>query len=168
MSGRLVSIVFDSALPAWLKPYAAVFASFADDDGKKIYPSVARVARMVGKSERSAQRALHALRGRGVLVLEVGPGHHRAPRYAFRAVALPHVGDPDQLSLFSTATRTTSRRKSVDPDYFSTGCTGTNTTPVSFMGDTGVTRSVSDPSLSTHQFARAERAAGKCPKARTA
>ena len=36
MSGRLVSKVFESALPAWLKPYAAACASFASDDGQRV------------------------------------------------------------------------------------------------------------------------------------
>lgn len=159
MSGRLVTVVFQSALPAWLKPYAAAFATFAADDGSRVYPSVARVARLVGRSERSTQRALHELRARGVLVLEVGPGYHRAPRYSFRAIALPDVGEPDQLPLFPQATRC---KSAMTPAKISTVCTGTNTTPVTLMGDTSVTRSVSDPSSTTHPFARArERANAK-------
>lgn len=121
MSGRLVSVVFQSALPAWLKPYAAAFATFAADDGSRVYPTLARVARLVGRSERSTRRAVHALRARGVLLMEVGPGHHRAPRYAFRAIALPDVGEPAQLPLFPQPTRTKNPRQVVDVPQFSTG-----------------------------------------------
>lgn len=105
MSGRLVSVVFESTLPAWLKPYAAAFASFAAPDGSRVYPTVARVARMVGKSERSTKRALRELRARGVLALEAPARQHAAPRYSFRAVALPDV-EPTQLPLFPQPTRT--------------------------------------------------------------
>jgi Helix-turn-helix domain len=76
MSGRLVSAVFASALPAWLKPYAAAFASFAADDGTRVFPSLARVARMVGRTRRSTRRAVAELRRRGILV-GVAPSAHR-------------------------------------------------------------------------------------------
>jgi hypothetical protein len=154
MSGRLVSIVFDSALPAWLKPYAAACATFAADDGSKVYPSVARIARMVGKSERSTQRAIHALRDRGVLALEHGPGRYRAARYVFRAIALPHRDEPTQLPLFPQAEVVTIRRNVDDRGKLSTDFHRFPqpwVTPVAAMGDTHVTRSVNDPSrTSTH------------------
>ena len=101
MSGLLVSGVFESALPAWLKPYAAACASFAADDGSRVFPSVASIARRVGRSERSTQRAMHELRARGILATKRGPGHHRATSYHFHVVALPHVGEPVQLPLFA-------------------------------------------------------------------
>jgi len=161
MSGRLVSIVFDSALPTWLKLYAAAFATFAADDGSRVFPSVARVARMVGRSERSTQRALHELRARGVLTLECGPGHHRAPRYQFRAVALGAPREPDQLPLFPQAVvqkPAKTQRKLREPDFFHTFPQALTRHPCHPMGDTGVTRSVNDPSF-IHQ--REIRAAGK-------
>lgn len=150
MSGRLVSLVFDSDLPSWLKPYAAALATFAADDGSQVFPSVGRVARMVGRSARSAQRAMHALRARGVIVLEAPPGYHRAPRYRFRAVALPQVGDPDQLVLCPQA-KTSKRSASSGFAQFPQALTG-HRRP--HMGDTSDTRSVSDPSLINHQRAR--------------
>ena len=148
MSGRLVSIVFDSALPAWLKPYAAAFATFAAEDGSKVFPTIARVAHMVGKSERSTQRAAHALRDRGVLALELGPGHHRAARYRFHVVALPHDGEPDQLPLFAQDELIRIRRNADTRGELSTDFhrfPQAWVTPVTVMGDTRVTRSVSDP-----------------------
>ena len=149
MSGRLVSAVFDSTLPAWLKRYAAAYASFAADDGSRVYPSRARVARLVGRSERSTQRAIQELRRRGVLALEQGAGQNRAPRYSFRTIALPQIGDPDQLALFPQGGVRDSREKRGDPDVFHSHAqvlTGHRCLP---GGDMGVSRSVSDPSFST-------------------
>ena len=149
MSGRLVSAVFDSTLPAWLKRYAAAYASFAADDGSRVYPSRARVARLVGRSERSTQRAIQELRRRGVLALELAPVRQQTPRYQFRAIALPQIGDPDQLALFPQAQGQKPGRKPRDPDVFHSHAqvlTGRGCHP---MGDTGVTRSVSDPSVVT-------------------
>jgi len=149
MSGRLVSAVFYSDLPAWLKPYAAAYASFAADDGSRVYPTIARVAKMVSRSERSTKRAIKLLRARGVLALEAGPGPHRAPRYAFRTIALPQIGDENQLGLFPQAGGQKPGRKVKDPDVFHSHAqvlTGRGCHP---RGDTGVTRSVSDPSFST-------------------
>jgi len=149
MSGRIVSAVFDSTLPAWLKRYAAAYASFAAPDGSRVYPSRARVARLVGRSERSTQRAIQELRRRGVLALEQDAAPNRAPRYSFRTMALPQIGDPDQLGLFSTGGVQKPRAKDADPDLFHShaqGLTGHGCLP---LGDTGVSRSVIDPSVGT-------------------
>jgi len=92
MSGRLVSAVFASALPAWLKPYAAAFASFARDDGSRVYPSIATIGRMVGRSTRSAQTATSELRRRQVLELARPSGRNTTARYVFNTAALPSPG----------------------------------------------------------------------------
>lgn len=140
MSGRLVSIVFDSALPAWLKPYAAAFASFAADDGTRVYPTVPRVAKMVGRSERATQRAILELRRRGVLTETHPPGHYQATRYVFDVGKLPYVG---QQSLFPVARRPQSGVPV--PLVASThGCRTRHP-----MGVVHVTRSVTDPSANT-------------------
>ena len=56
MSGRYVSLVFESDLAPDLKFTAAVYASFADDvDGTQIFPSVGDVAHLRGLQERSVQ-----------------------------------------------------------------------------------------------------------------
>jgi len=149
MSGRLVSAVFDSTLPPWLKRYAAAYASFAADDGSRVYPSRARVARLVGRSERSTQRAIQELRRRGVLALEQAPAQNRTPRYQFRALALPQIGDPDQLGLFPQAHGQKPGAKPAEPDLFHSHAqvlTGHGCLP---GGDMGVSRSVIDPSFST-------------------
>lgn len=104
MSGILVSAVLDSALPRWLRQFAVVLASHGNDDGSNIFPSVARVARMAGRSERQAARAIKVLRAAGVITA-VGHaplrGQQRAVvAYQFHARALPQFGDGDQLGLF--------------------------------------------------------------------
>jgi hypothetical protein len=149
MSGRLVSAVFDSTLPAWLKRYAAAYASFAAPDGSRVYPSRKRVARLVGRSERSTQRAIQELRRRGVLALEAAPVRQQTPRYQFRAIALPQIGDENQLALFPQAGVQKPGVKQTDPDVFHShaqGLTGHGCLP---WGDMGVSRSVSDPSVRT-------------------
>jgi hypothetical protein len=89
MSGALVTQVFDSALPRMLKPIAAALATFADDDGTSMFPSVARVAWMLGVHPRHARRAVSALRAMGVLVVRQRPAPGRTTRYYFDAAALP-------------------------------------------------------------------------------
>lgn len=89
MSGRLVSIVFHSDLAPALKPIAAALASFADDDGRRIRPSVARVAWMVGRSERTVQTALTKLRAGGILTVVFQATQHRATEYQLHADKLP-------------------------------------------------------------------------------
>jgi hypothetical protein len=146
MSGRLVSIVFDSALPAWLKPYAAVCASFANgQDGGRVFPSVARIARMVGRSERSTQRAIHDLRRRGVLQVLRPARQHQATHYRFIEAALPFA-DGEQFRLFAPQVFPQARSKNAGAfgDFHRHAQPGV--TWVSLRGDVGVTRSVIDPS----------------------
>jgi hypothetical protein len=104
VSGLLVSAVLDSALPRWLRQFAVVLASHARADGSQVFPSVGRVARMAGRSERQAARAIKELRGRGVIT-PVGHAPLRGQQrgvvaYRFNAAALPQSGDGDQLGLF--------------------------------------------------------------------
>jgi len=84
-------------LPAWLKPYAAAFASFAADDGSRVYPTIGRIARMVGRSVRQTQKAVTELRRRRILELEARSGRYLATRYHFNTEALAYAGDGDQL-----------------------------------------------------------------------
>lgn len=151
MSGRVVSTVFESDLPAWLKRYAAALATFAADDGSQVYPTIARLARMVGRSKRSTQRAVHDLIRRGILIVDTPPTPRRAARYHLRAVALPQIGDPDQLALFPQGGVQTSGRKPSVVDVFHSHAQVLTRHPCHPRGDTRVTRSVSDPSFSTNQ-----------------
>ena len=101
MSGRLVSSVLESALPAWVKPYAIAYASFAADDGSKVFPSQVRIARLVSKSERQVRRAVRELRRLRVLVIVAPSGRNTAARYYFAAERLPVGGDGKQIDLFT-------------------------------------------------------------------
>ena len=165
MSGRVVSAVFGSVLPAWLKPYASALASFAADDGTRVYPTVATIARMVGRCERATQYALRELERRGVLTIVAAPTPRHATRYHFRAVALPQLGDPDQLALFPHPGVHQSRHIPRPPDVFHSHAqvlTGSGLHP---RGAVGCTRSVIDPSFTHPQEKRARaRSKGKYQK----
>lgn len=67
MSGRYVSAVFESDLPPDLKFTAAVLASFADEDGYQIRPSMPRVAYLRGVFERSVQYHVRELQEMAIL-----------------------------------------------------------------------------------------------------
>jgi hypothetical protein len=99
VSGRLVSAVLESALPAWLKIYAVAFASFAADDGARVFPTQARIARMVSKSDRQVRRAVTDLVTRQILEVIAPSGRATATRYHFHAERLPVGGDGEQLPL---------------------------------------------------------------------
>jgi len=65
------------------------FASFAKDDGSRVYPSIRTIARLVGRSERAAHTAAAELRRRHVLELERPAGRNQVARYVFNRSALP-------------------------------------------------------------------------------
>ncbi len=69
MSGRYVSRVLASDLPPDLKFTAAVLASFADDEGYRIWPSMGEVAYLRGVSERAVQFHMKELRQMVILDL---------------------------------------------------------------------------------------------------
>lgn len=81
MSGRLVSVVFESQLSPRLKTVAAALATFGRDDGTSIRPSLNRVARMCGRSERRVQAAVSDLQTLGVLVVVRRHGRSRPTEY---------------------------------------------------------------------------------------
>jgi hypothetical protein len=134
MSGRLVSAVFASALPAWLKPYAAAYATFAKDDGSSIFPRVRTIARMVGRHERPTQAATGVLRELGVLEV-TQPATPRAPNvYRLNVAALPHTPDDGQLTLWRDGPRGIARKKSRQISLFSTVSTGVDMLPTAPQG----------------------------------
>lgn len=67
MSGFLAGKVWQSDLDGDLKPLAAALADIANDDGSSIYPSVAYVAWLLKRTERSVQARMKELRERGIL-----------------------------------------------------------------------------------------------------
>lgn len=91
MNGRLLMTVLESALHPRLKTTCAALASFADANGERIFPSLARVGWLIGKSERQVRSDVAALVGMGVLV-EVTPrtgGRGRSTVYRLGVDALP-------------------------------------------------------------------------------
>jgi len=67
MSGRYVSRVFESGLAPDLKFTAAVLASFADEDGYRIWPAMGEVAHLRGLKERAVQYHIKELRRMEIL-----------------------------------------------------------------------------------------------------
>ena len=81
MSGRYVSRVLESALPADVKFTAAVFASFADEVGR-CWPSIGQVAHLRGLQERAVQYHVKELRRMEIFAVEREatqwhPAHYR-------------------------------------------------------------------------------------------
>jgi hypothetical protein len=67
MSGLLAGKVWQSNLDSHLKPLAAAMADIANDDGSSIFPSVAYLAWLLGKGERSVQHGLSELKELGII-----------------------------------------------------------------------------------------------------
>ena len=99
MSWRLTQAVLDSALPAWLKPYAIALGNSAHDDGRDCFPSVRRLARETGRVERQVRYALKELRRLGVLELVRPSTRTRPNEYRFIRECLPQRGDGFQIPL---------------------------------------------------------------------
>jgi Helix-turn-helix domain len=169
MSGRLVSAVLESTLPAHLKPYATACASFANDDGTRVFPSITTLARLVGRSKRATQTAVQELRRRGVLIVERAHAPRKTTRYRFHLAALPHFHDETQLGLFPQARDAKSAGKPAEPDLFHSHQQVSTCRPLHLRGEAHFTRSVIDPSLATnHQTRAGARDTGKRQKPRTA
>lgn len=126
-------VVWDSALPPHLKLVALAMLSFAAADGGSIYPSIARVAQMVGKSPRVVQRDVAALMAHGYLIHEAaGGGRAKTTRYRF--------ANPDAHDRVSTEKGDAHDQKPrrVRPE---------TTTPTTENHDAHVTRSIHDQSI---------------------
>lgn len=90
MSGFLAGKVWQSNLAPHLKPLAAALADIANDDGTSIYPTVAYVAWLLGRSTRAVQTGLAELRELKVLQLvRKGGGRRRTTEYQLVEHALP-------------------------------------------------------------------------------
>ncbi len=95
MSGLLAGKVWQSALPADLKPIAAALGDIGNDDGTNIYPSIPYICWLLGRSERSVRGWLSALRQLGVLEIvgdvtdpkKLGAGY--GAEYILRSDRLP-------------------------------------------------------------------------------
>jgi hypothetical protein len=91
MSGLVAGKVWQSVLDPALKPLAAALADIANDDGSRIYPSVAYMAWLLGRSERAVQSGLTKLRATGVLgvVRNGSGGRGRTTEYRLNISNLP-------------------------------------------------------------------------------
>jgi hypothetical protein len=92
MSGLLAGKVWQSNLDSHLKPLAAAMADIANDDGTSIFPSVAYLAWLLGKGERSVQQGLSELKAVGVIeavAFEKG-GRNHPTEYRLIESALPN------------------------------------------------------------------------------
>ena len=79
----------DLDLPEGLKLLLIALASFADDDGANVYPSVETLARMTSTEPRTVWRRLARLRALGVLEVETaGGGRRRSTHYRIRPETL--------------------------------------------------------------------------------
>ena len=156
MSGKLCSRVLESALPSWIKPYAVALASFGNETGERIFPTGATVAKLTGRSERQAHRALRELRRRGVLQPQ-RRAHQRAPvEYRLIELKLPTHDDPDQIELFPQAARAKSPMTTRSNPQFAQARTAVSGHPCHIPPDIHVTRSSIDPPpvRTTNQRAR--------------
>jgi hypothetical protein len=93
---RLMDAVGRSGLPAWLKPYALVWARKANDDGTRCTAGANFVADYLGKQERQARRARNELIALGILRATTQRRYGRVvvKIQAFRQEHLPDRGSP--------------------------------------------------------------------------
>jgi hypothetical protein len=91
LSGLLAGKVWQSNLHPDLKPLAAALADIGNDDGTSIYPSVAYMSWLLGRSTRSVQGNLAKLRHLGVLVTvsDLKGGRYKTTEYRLIESALP-------------------------------------------------------------------------------
>ena len=92
MSGLLAGKVWQSNLDSHLKPLAAAMADIANDDGTSIFPSVAYLAWLLGKGERSVQHGLSELKNLGIIeaiAFEKG-GRNHTTEYRLMEEKLPY------------------------------------------------------------------------------
>ncbi|CCC99376.1 helix-turn-helix protein [Azospirillum brasilense] len=90
MSFRLQSIAWDAPFAGNVKLVLLRLCHFADDDGANVFPTVGRVAKDCGISERTTQEAIRAIEATGVLVMvkEADAGAKRAREYRIDVAAL--------------------------------------------------------------------------------
>lgn len=95
MSLKVSQLVWKAKLPSTQKLVAVRLADFADDDGCRVFPSNARVARECGLSDRAVREACRALESCGALVLVAmeQPGKHLPREYRFDLAVLERLAE---------------------------------------------------------------------------
>jgi hypothetical protein len=163
VSGFLAGKVWQSALEPHLKPLAAALADIANDDGTSIYPSVAYMAWLMGRSERSVRDTLRELRGMEPPVLipvsgtRVVEGHivpiggsGRTTEYFLDESALPTRAPWRKgatVAPFDQKRVQNATEKGAVCDSERVQFATQRVKPTAEKGEAGFTRSVSDPSL---------------------
>lgn len=92
MSIRLYNAVRQSGLPRHLRDVAAHLATYADADGRKIFPSMRRIAAELGLTRRMVQAHVSTLRRMRILIPEgstAGGAHAATTRYRLEENNLP-------------------------------------------------------------------------------
>lgn len=104
MSLRVMGMVWRAKLTSGtVKLVAARLADFADDEGGRVFPSNARVARDCAISDRAVRDAMRALEAIDVLILVAAerPGQHLPREYRFNLdalAALAEAADPAEMA----------------------------------------------------------------------
>lgn len=104
MSLRVMGMVWRAKLPSGtVKLVAARLADFADDEGGRVFPSNARVARDCAISDRAVRDAMRTLEAIDVLILVAveRPGQHLPREYRFNLdalAALAEAADPAETA----------------------------------------------------------------------
>lgn len=95
-----MQLVWSANLPSTQTLVAVRLADFADDDGGRVFPSNARVARECGLSDRSVRDTMRTLESIGVLVLVAmeRPGQHLPREYRIDLDVLAGLKMPDPES----------------------------------------------------------------------
>lgn len=147
MSISIMSRLFKAQLGSCNRKLLAVrLADFADDDGRGIWPTVARLAAETELSERTVQRILREFEDEGLLVVvaEGGGRPGQATRYDFSMPALERIFERKAAPAGSIA--------AAEGCQAVTGDTVSPVTPATETGDTGdgdgchgVTQTIREP-----------------------
>src|SRR3990167_6636563 len=79
-----MTMVWQSDLPSERKFILLKLADHADDEGRRVFPSVASIAWHIGASERTIQRHMKALRDEGILEIVAPALYHWPTEYRIR------------------------------------------------------------------------------------
>lgn len=135
MSNRLLTIAWGVPLPTTKKMVLLRLADFADDNGRRVFPSVARLAHECGTSERTVQYALRDLETDGFIVVvgNATGGRGRAREYAVLVERLLAAQEPYEKGANDDTTserlQPATEKGATDDKKGATHCTPSTTEP---------------------------------------
>lgn len=100
MSVRVMSLVFETDLPPNEKMLLLVLADWADDDGGRIFPAQARMAKKASVSDRTVRRLLGLLKERLLIQEVVSANRYQPAEYRINLSALRICAGADPLDVF--------------------------------------------------------------------